>query len=170
MSLTIRLAALEDLQSINNLYQKVIKDLHNVKKVDIWNEFYPFCEFESDIKNKDMYLLEINNEIVGSFAIIKVDNPDCHNIAWKYPNDKFIYLERVAINPDFQGKGYSKTIMDYVINYGINNNYEVIRLTVHKDNKNAALLYKKYDFIKVEDNFYTIEDKIFYCYERRLDL
>ena len=80
MDLNIRLATVEDINNINMLFEKVIDDLHNVKKIDIWNEFYPFCEFKKNIQNKDMYVIEDDKKIVGSFTLIKEDDPDCHSI------------------------------------------------------------------------------------------
>lgn len=165
----IRLAILEDIPKINVLYRTVIDDLHNVKNITFWNDIYPFCEFEQDIKNKDMYVIDVQNEIIGSFAIIKRDDPHCHSIDWNYKTDKFFFLVKVAINPSMQGKGFSNSIMNYIIKYGIDNNYEAIRLTVHKDNIIAISLYEKYGFIKGDNNYYTIGDRIFYCYEKKLN-
>ena len=66
----IRLAKKSDLDGINQLFTEVIKDLKTNKKIDmLWGEVYPFCEFDTDILNQNMYVLEDNNKIIGSFSL-----------------------------------------------------------------------------------------------------
>lgn len=167
-SLKIRLARIEDLNDINILFSEIVEDICNVKKINMWNTIYPFCEFEKDINNKEMYVIENENKIIGSFALSKFDDPECHVINWTSNNVKFIYLNRLAISPTEQGKGYAKRAMQYIDDYAINNNYEFIRLTVHKDNIYAISLYEKCGFIKIENSQLYIGDKIFWGYEKKV--
>ena len=37
----IRLATLNDLGNTNLLFRKVIDDLENIKKINMWNDIYP---------------------------------------------------------------------------------------------------------------------------------
>ena len=165
--LQIRLATMDDLKDINLLFKKVIDDLKNIKKINMWNTVYPFCEFENDINNKNMYIIEKENKIIGSFSLTDFDDPEYHIINWK-TNNKFFYLNRLVIDPSMQGKGYAKEAMKYINNYAISNNYNVIRLTVHKNNIYAINLYKKYDFKQIENSQWTIGDKIFLGFEKEL--
>lgn len=167
--MNIRLANKNDLPQINKLFNEVIKDLNNVKKVDmLWNEFYPFMKFEDDILNQEMYVIENEDNIIGSFALSTYDDPDYKNIEWLSKDKKFLYLNRLVILPTEQGKGYAKQAMKFIEEYAKNNNYQVIRLTVYKDNKYAIGLYEKLGFIKVEKGYWQLEDKIFIGYEKNI--
>ncbi len=83
-----------------------------------------------------MYVLENEkNYILGCFTLLK--NDDLYkNIKWKL-NGKSLYIERVVISPEMQGKGLSNKIMNFIINYAKENNYEVIKLTVLETNTRA---------------------------------
>lgn len=166
-SLNIRIATITDLDNINLLFKKVVADVHNVKKIDMWNTEYPFCEFEGNIKNKEMYVIESNNSIIGSFALTEFDDPEYHVINWTSNNEKWFYINRLVILPSEQGKGYAKETMQFICDYAIKNNFEVMRLTVHKDNKYAIGLYEKFGFIKIENSYWVIGDKVFIEFEKR---
>ena len=167
-SLNIRLATLNDLNDINLLFRKVVDDLDNIKKINMWNTVYPFCEFEEDIKNQGMYLIENENKIIGSFTVTEYDDPENHVINWASNNKKWFYLNRLVILPSEQGKGYAKIAMKFIEEYAIENNYEVVRLTVYKDNKYAIGLYEKFGFVKIENSYLVIEDKVFIGFEKKV--
>lgn len=97
-----------------------------------------------------MYVIENKNKIIGSFVLSEYDNPDYKNIKWTSNKKKFLYLNRLAILPSEQGKGYAKYAMNFIQEYAINNHYDVIRLTVYNQNKYAIGLYEKFGFIKVK--------------------
>lgn len=163
--INIRLATIEDLDNINLLFNEVIEDLKKVKNINMWDEVYPFCEFENDINNNEMYIIEKENKIIGSFALSEDDNEEYHTIKWTN-NKKFFYINRLVISPIVQGKGYAKFTMDYIDNYAINNNFNSIRLTVFKDNISAINLYKKFNFIEIENSNLIIENKSFLGFEK----
>jgi ribosomal protein S18 acetylase RimI-like enzyme len=73
-----------------------------------------------------------------------------------------------VIHPNEQGKGYAKKAMQFIDDYAIKNNYEVIRLTVHNDNKYAIGLYEKFGFIKIENSYWIIGDKVFIGFEKKV--
>lgn len=165
--MNIRLAINNDLEEICKLYKAVIDDLKNIKKIDmLWNDTYPFCELNNDISNKAMYVIENKNKIVGCFALNKYDNTEYQNIKWTLNKNKFFYLNRLAILPTEQGKGYAKEAMKFIQDYALNNKYDVIRLTVYSENKWAINLYEKCGFNKVKNGYYQLEDKKYIGYEK----
>ncbi len=165
----IRLADNNDLSQINDMFKLVVDDLKNVKKVDmLWGDKYPFCEFKNDINNKEMYILEENDKIVGSFSLSEYDDPDYQNIGWKSNNKKFFYINRLAISPLEQGNGYAKQAMNFIDNYAKENNYNAIRLVVYENNIYAIKLYEKFNFERIEDKYFEFSNKIFIGYEKIL--
>lgn len=165
----IKLAQKSDLSKINKLFTEVIKDLKVNKKIDmLWGEVYPFCEFDSDILNENMYVLEKNNEIVGSFSLSDYDDPDYKNIKWTSGDKNFFYINRLVVLPSEQGKGYAKEMMQFIDEYARSNKFDVIRLTVYCKNVFAIGLYEKLGFKKVNEGNWKLDGKVFIGYEKNI--
>ena len=168
--MNIRLAKKSDVDSLNFLFKEVIRDLKEVKKIDmLWGDIYPFCEFNNNIENEEMYIIEDNNRIIGSFVLSDYDDPDYHKIKWNKERKRFFYLNRLAILPKEQGRGYAKATMKFIQNYAVEKKYDVIRLTVYENNLNAIKLYEKNGFKRVKEGNWSIEDKIFIGFEKIME-
>lgn len=109
----IRKATAKDIDIIKSIYKHVITDL-NQKKIDmLWGDIYPFCEIEYDIKDNNMYIVESTNLQVGSFVLTSFDDPEYNEIKWNH-KDKFVYLNRLVVDPKFQGKGIAKETLKMI--------------------------------------------------------
>lgn len=165
----IKLAKKNDIEELNVLFKDVIKDLKEVKKIDmLWGDVYPFCEFETDITNNEMYIIKKDNKLIGSFVLSNFDDPDYKEIDWDKNLKKFIYLNRLVISPKEQGKGYAKKVMTYIDEYAQNNNLDSIRLTVYEKNINAIRLYEKNGFKRIQKGNWQLEDRIFIGFEKKM--
>lgn len=75
------LAVMQDLEQLKSIYKEIVKNM-NENGIQIWDDFYP-CEFlEDDIKNKRLYLLKKNGEIISAFALSDT-NPGENAVVWK---------------------------------------------------------------------------------------
>lgn len=168
-TINIRLANMIDLPKINQLYKEVVYDINNVKRINmLWNDEYPFCILKNDINNKEMYVIEIDDKIIGTFSLSTFDNPEYHVINWTSDNKKWFYLNRLVVLPSEQRKGYAKYAMNYIEKYAKENDFEIIRLTVHKDNIYAIKLYEKFGFSKIKDSNWILDNEMFYGFEKEI--
>lgn len=84
------------------------------KNIFQWNEFYSNeAAFKKDIESDEFYVLEIENKIIGCITISTLMDEEYIPISWLTPNNKNIYIHRLAVHPDFQGKGYAQQLMGY---------------------------------------------------------
>ena len=60
-----------------------------------------------------------------------------------------IHITNIAIDPPFRGKGYSKALMEALINFGQGNGYHHMTLEVRVSNHVAIALYEKIGFTSV---------------------
>ncbi len=100
---------------------------------------------ERTIKNGGKLLvLELNGEIIGT--------------SWLTHDHRRTYLHHFAIKPEFQGKGYSKILLEKTIESAKKIGYQ-LKLEVHKTNIRAKRLYEKYGF-RILDGYevYIIRD------------
>ncbi len=87
---------------------------------------------ENSLNHNGRFLVLTNgNEIIGT--------------SWMTNDSRRIYLHHFGISPNFQGKGYSKILLEaslaHVKQAGLQ-----IKLEVHRDNSKAIALYEKYGF------------------------
>lgn len=167
--MNIRLATKKDLEEINRYLKIVVDDINNVKKIDmLWNDEYPFLFIEEFISNKELYVLEKDNEIIGSFRITTKENPEYININWSN-KDKFLYLGTVSISPMYQRSGYAKEIINFTSNYAIQNNLKTIRAVVYNENIPSINLCEKMGFKRIKGNYWEYENRIYDAYEKEID-
>jgi len=71
-----------------------------------------------------------------------------------YANDisnKLSYLTMICVDPEWQGKGIGRALIEYWVSFVKKNNFIECRLAVKKDNIKAINLYSKQQFISVAD-------------------
>ena len=79
------------------------KAIQNMLKETYWGKTRSISEIEITIENSRCYGLFLNNEQIG-FARVLSDTV------------VFAYLMDVLIHKDYQGKGYSKILLDFIFN------------------------------------------------------
>ncbi len=132
-----------------------------------WNEHYPSKEaFEKDIERKELYILEIDNELVGMIVISTFMDEEYLPIEWLTPNQNNNYIHRLAVHPDFQGKGYAQQLMDFAENDTKEKGFASVRLDTFSQNKRNQKFYETRGYQKLGDIFFPKQSKFpFHCYE-----
>ena len=151
-----RLAEKQDLIEIIKMYKEVVKNM-NANGLQIWDESYPFAFFESDIQNKQFYVLEEDNKIISAVAMC--DKHIGENVGkWKNPNAKAFYLSRFAVDPDYLKQGIGSLMVSKVKEVAKELGAQYLRLFVVIINKRATQFYEKNGFRKVEGILDTFLD------------
>ena len=69
-----------------------------------------------------------------------------------FEKDGFGYIETVYVMPEAQGRGMSKIIVNYVLQYFLSLGLNKTRLEVWQSNKRAVELYKSFGYNEVQKN------------------
>ncbi len=132
-----------------------------------WNEHYPNKNvFINDIENSQLYVLEIDIKIVGTIVISTIMDEEYKPIKWLTSSERNIYIHRLAVHPDYQGKGFAQKLMDFAEKHAIENNYASIRLDTFSQNKRNQKFYKLRGYKRLEDIYFPKQSEYpFHCYE-----
>lgn len=132
-----------------------------------WNASYPSQQvFENDLERDELYVLVSNTKIIGTLVISTLMDKEYIPIKWLTKNQNNIYIHRLAVHPNFQGKGYAQQLMDYSENFARNNNFNSIRLDTFSQNKRNQKFYETRGYQKLGDIFFPKQSKHpFHCYE-----
>ena len=132
--------------------EKIIElDIKNYEKCNnIWN-------MEKNKELKDRFYKELKSGNRKTFIYTKAEEYiaeisivfDKNDADYSIPG-KRLYLSRIIVKKDSRGQGYGKKLMNYVIEYAKNENYEELSLGVNLDNYIALNLYVKLGFNKIQ--------------------
>jgi ribosomal protein S18 acetylase RimI-like enzyme len=133
-----------------------------------WNEHYPNIEtFENDVLNESLFVLEINNKLIGCLVISNDMDEFYKKVKWLTPNYNNIYLHRLAIDPCYQKKGFAKQLMTFSFEHAKANNIKSIRLDTFSGNTFNNIFYSNLGFEKLGKIYFRKQsDKPFYCFEK----
>ncbi|GGG13152.1 N-acetyltransferase [Dokdonia pacifica] len=132
-----------------------------------WNEHYPSKEaFERDIDRNELYVLKIENQIIGTIVISTYMDDEYTAIDWLSPNTNNLYIHRLAVHPSFQKKGYAVQLMDHAEAFAKANNVASIRLDTFSQNSRNQKFYEQRGYKRLGSIYFPKQSEFpFYCYE-----
>lgn len=162
----IRKGTSSDIDSILLLTKACAKSMIS-KGIYQWNEHYPNASaFEKDIARDELYILISDHIIVGTIVISSFMDNEYQAITWLTPNDKNLYIHRLAVHPDYQGRGFAQKLMDFAENFGSNNGYISIRLDTFSQNSRNQTFYERRNYKRLGSIYFPKQSEHpFYCYE-----
>lgn len=162
----IRLAKNLEIPHILNITKACAKSMIN-QGIYQWNEHYPSQEaFERDIARKELYVLEVNNKILGTIVISTYMDEEYLPIKWLTTNQRNIYIHRLAVHPEEQKKGYAQKLMDFAEDYARKEGFASVRLDTFSQNSRNNTFYQARGYQKLGDIFFPKQSEFpFHCYE-----
>ncbi len=138
MSHFIRTAEKKDLGKILELYHGLTEDPDDKITLETAQTKFEKLKTYPDYK---LYVAELNNEIVGTFALLIMDN-------LAHRGEPSSIVEDVVIRRDLQGKGIGRDMMNYAMEISRQKGCYKMVLSSHLRRENAHLFYESLGFKK----------------------
>ena len=123
----ITYATFDDLFELDELAERVITHMKELK-IPQWELSYPRYEhFEKDVISNALILYKENEEILGCMAILPENDPPYRTIS-SWQKEYSIVIHRVLVDPCAQNKGIAKQLQDYAIQLGNQKGNETIKI------------------------------------------
>ncbi|WP_421944994.1 GNAT family N-acetyltransferase [Pedobacter sp.] len=164
----IRLAQTEDVPAIMHLVKKVVPLMRATGNFQ-WGDDYPNPEvFEKDIAIGQLWVAELDGKIGGVSAITTDQDPEYADAGWDI-TEEAIVTHRLAVDPDLQGKGIAKALMQQAEIVANNRGIKILRVDTNTENKATNALFPKlgYDF-SGEISLAKRPGLRFFCYQKLL--
>ncbi|NNC49169.1 MAG: GNAT family N-acetyltransferase [Flaviramulus sp.] len=162
----IRKAVLKDIDIILEITKAcaVKMVLNNIYQ---WNEFYPNKQaFLRDIDCEELFVLEIDESIIGCITISTFMDEEYAPISWLTAGSNNIYIHRLAIHPIHQGAGYAQHLMDYAETYAKNKHFDSVRLDTFSQNSRNIKFYELRGYKRLGEIYFPKQSEHpFFCYE-----
>jgi len=132
-----------------------------------WNEHYPSKEaFEKDIQRGQLYKLVADEKIIGIIVLSDIKDEEYEDIKWTGENGTHLYIHRLAVHPEHQGKGCARTLMDFADDFGKEQGYSWMRLDTFSQNQRNQKFYLARGFKRVGSIYFPKQSiHPFYCYD-----
>jgi ribosomal protein S18 acetylase RimI-like enzyme len=151
-----RLAVMQDLPRLKAVYKDIIQNM-NDNQIEIWDDIYPCESFEEDIKNKQLYVLYDDIEIVSAFVICSTNSGE-KSVNWKDNAGKALYIDRLGVNANYLRKGIGSFMLAKAGETAKTLGAEYLRLFVVDINEPAICLYTKNGFTKAAGIYNEVID------------
>jgi len=144
-SVNIRLATLNDISRINELFIQMIKYVNEQNKKsgkevneELFKDGYEDGFLEKYLASSDKFILvaEIDSKVVGYLSCEEKNNDE----------DLFIYLDDFCVDSNFRGYGIGTRLVEYADEYAQNNNFGSLKLHVENENSNSIRFYTNLGF------------------------
>jgi ribosomal protein S18 acetylase RimI-like enzyme len=156
-------------KSVLSLYKTVTKHLLSMNN-DQWNLLYPnVFVIQSDLSNHNLYGIVENHVIIGAVVLDENQSEKYKQIDWNDKNGNPVCIHRLAVSPDYQGRGIGKLLLNYVEHLAIQRGYTSIRLDVYSANEGAVGMYTKYGYVKKGEIKFPLRKYPYYCMEKQLN-
>jgi len=165
----IRKAVSQDIPRIKKITEACAQHMI-AQGVFQWNENYPdLAVLTKDVKEGTVYVVEAQEKIIGCVMFSMVMDNFYKDIAWLTPNAKQLYVHRLAVHPEEQGKGIARSLMDFGEQLARENECLSVRLDTFSKNPRNNRFYQARKYQRVGEVFFAQKSPHpFYCYEKVL--
>ncbi len=162
----IRSAKISEIPDILQLTDACTRSMIE-KGIYQWNEHYPSASaFENDIERNELYVLEVDEKIIGTIVISTFVDAEYIPIKWLTPDANNVYIHRLSVHPNHQGKGYAQRLMDFAETQAKKDGFVSIRLDTFSQNKRNQQFYETRGYQRLGDIFFPKQSEHpFHCYE-----
>ena len=152
-----------DFCTIQKFYWDVIDNIHknNVNNENLgWEKgIYPSDDFiQSSLIKGELYTLTEKNALRACVILNSEHNEGYDNCAWSITCDPDAVLtpHALAVNPEMQGKGIGKVVVENILNIAREEHKKAVRLDVLGACKSAERLYIScgFQFVEAKEMYY----------------
>ncbi len=145
MNFSISQAKPEDTPGLVGLLNAVTERLHQ-RAIHQWNDPWKADAIEADIVRNSVFLLWEPERIIGTYSFKTLEsNP------WRSKNrSQSLYLYRIALHPDYQGKAIGKKLVFHALAMGRRQRMEVW-LDCWAGNEKLKQFYRAAGFLHAGD-------------------
>jgi diamine N-acetyltransferase len=154
MNYQFRLANLEDAAATFRDTYTVYNTSENMEQHVAKN--FSLQQIEKELRDADSqyFIIEFEQEIVAFAKLVK--NHSTKGLADK----NVVEIERFYIDKTLQGQQLGRKLMDFCVEWSVENNFEIIWLGVWENNANAIKFYQKMGFEFLDKHTFVLGTEV----------
>jgi len=158
----------DQLETIFSLLQACAADMRD-QGIAQWNENYPLLkDVQKDLFSQSLYIVQIEGNLAGIVVFDENQSPEYIDVEWEFTKGKIGVIHRLAVHPQFHGKGIARKLMDYIEVFAKKNQYQSIRLDAYSQNPRTLKFYQNRGYKQCGEIYFPYRDDPFDCFEINL--
>ncbi len=146
MNIIYRKPTLDEVFKIYQHYVRVIASMQE-QGIDQWDDLYPnSADIAADIAAGDLIAGEEDGKLICTFAVNTTCEEEYDACPWQCPDEPYIVVHRLAVNPKYRRQGVAKNAMEFMENKAKEKGIKTIRLDTFCGNLAGAALYESLGF------------------------
>ena len=153
MDIVVEVPKIEDFKRVNELAVQV-HEMHVTWNPDIFKSVEEVINkeyFENLIKNEEIYIAKVDQEIVG-YIIFNIKEKENSSMRYR----KQLNIDAICVDERYRGKGIGTKILESIKEIAKTRGCTDLYLTVNQENENAIKVYEKFGF-KVKNIAYMMK-------------
>lgn len=135
------LVKVTELPEVYALYQAVIADMHARGLYQwTWGQYPREDILTSDVAHDRLYRLDVEGRLVAVFAVCLGQDAEYDDVPWQFGVNP-VCLHRVALLPEFGGRGYAKEVVAFAKAEGLRLGCDCFRVDTYTQNERALKLF-----------------------------
>lgn len=166
----IRLGKPEDVDAVTALTRACGKHLRE-NGIDQWDENYPDRDsLLRDAETETLFVYSEAETIIAVVVLNQTQDEEYDQIEWLTDDSsKNLVVHRLAVDPNHQGKGIARKLMDFAENYAKEQKYDSIRLDTFSQNPRNQRFYLNRGYKELGSVFLKYKkEHPYFCYEMLL--
>ncbi|GAB3924639.1 GNAT family N-acetyltransferase [Larkinella terrae] len=164
----VRLASLADIPALLQLIRRVVPLMQAVGNFQWDNEYPNAAVFENDIAKEQLWVAELDGQLVGVAAITTDQEPEYAQVGWDL-TETAIVVHRLAVDPAVRGRGVAAKLLAQAEDVARQRGIHVLRIDTNTQNEATQRLFPKVGYAFAGEIGLGFRPGLrFYCYEKRL--
>lgn len=158
-----------DVPDVLDIISRCTKHMES-QRIYQWDEAYPDANIiEEDIESGHSYVIKDKGRCIAYAAIneeIEEEPPEHSQLKWSSDGRKVLFIHRLAVLPEYQGRGIAKKMLGFIEDFALKNDYSSTRLVAYGGNETALKLYENFGYKRAGQLRYPHMEYPFCCYEK----
>jgi GNAT superfamily N-acetyltransferase len=129
-----------------------------------WVPPAPLARVEADAVKGSLYVVYAGVALVATFTLAEQPSVPYGAIKWNAPGARTLYLNRLAVLPELQGKGLGGWCMNYIEESACQRGCLAVRFDVLKQNASLRRFYERLGYVPRGERAHSGWE--FVCYEK----